>query len=83
MPTQVPGVPAEVMRPRDTWAMPAAYDAQAKKLAEMFRKNFEKFGERVAAIAEAGPRVRLRLDAGRTCGGSPTDGDRSRHQRQH
>jgi phosphoenolpyruvate carboxykinase (ATP) len=58
VPTQVPGVPADVMRPRDTWSDPAAYDAQAKKLAEMFKKNFEKFGSNVApAIAEAGPKA--------------------------
>ena len=58
VPTQVPGVPAEVMRPRDTWADGAAYDAQAKKLAEMFRKNFEKFGPNISpAIASAGPKT--------------------------
>ena len=58
VPTQVPGVPPEIMRPRDTWTDGAAYDAQAKKLAEMFRKNFEKFGSNVSpAIAEAGPKV--------------------------
>ena len=56
VPTQVPGVPSEVMRPRETWSDAAAYDAQAKKLAEMFRKNFEKFGTNVSpGIAEAGP----------------------------
>src|SRR5215211_327194 len=58
VPSQVPGVPAEVMRPRETWSDTAAYDAQAKKLAQMFRKNFEKFGSNIApAIAEAGPKV--------------------------
>jgi len=58
VPTQVPGVPADVMRPRDTWSDGAAYDAQAKKLAEMFRKNFEKFGSNISpAIAEAGPKI--------------------------
>jgi phosphoenolpyruvate carboxykinase (ATP) len=58
VPTQVAGVPAEVMRPRDTWSDASAYDAQARKLAEMFRKNFEKFGTNIApAIAEAGPKV--------------------------
>jgi len=57
VPTEVPGVPAKVMRPRETWSDAAAYDAQARKLAEMFRKNFEKFGTNVdARIAEAGPR---------------------------
>jgi len=58
VPTQVPGVPVDVMRPRDTWSDGAAYDAQAKKLAEMFRKNFEKFGSNISpAIAEAGPKI--------------------------
>jgi phosphoenolpyruvate carboxykinase (ATP) len=58
VPVQVPSVPAEVMRPRDTWSDGAAYDAQAQKLAEMFRKNFEKFGTNVSpAIAAAGPRA--------------------------
>jgi phosphoenolpyruvate carboxykinase (ATP) len=57
VPTQVPDVPAKVMRPRETWSDAAAYDAQAAKLAEMFRKNFEKFGTGVdARIIEAGPR---------------------------
>ena len=57
VPTSVPGVPAEVLRARDTWADPAAYDAQATKLAEMFRKNFEKFDGRVSdEIRQAGPK---------------------------
>jgi phosphoenolpyruvate carboxykinase (ATP) len=58
VPTHVPGVPSEIMRARDTWTDGAAYDAQARKLAAMFRKNFEKFGTNVSpAIAGAGPRV--------------------------
>ena len=34
----------------------AAYDTQAKKLAEMFRKNFEKFGDVANSIRSAGPK---------------------------
>ena len=54
---QVTGVPTEVLRSarargRDT----AAYDAQAKKLAGMFRENFEKFGSVDPAIKNAGPK---------------------------
>jgi phosphoenolpyruvate carboxykinase (ATP) len=56
VPTNAPGVPPEVMDARGAWKDPAAYDAQARKVAEMFRKNFEKFGANVAAeIREAGP----------------------------
>jgi phosphoenolpyruvate carboxykinase (ATP) len=53
----VNGVPTEVLSPRRTWIDGAAYDAQAKKLAEMFRKNFEKFGSVDAAIKNAGPKA--------------------------
>jgi phosphoenolpyruvate carboxykinase (ATP) len=50
-------VPAEVLNPRPTWSDPRAYDAQARRLAEMFAKNFEPFVVEVPpAVAAAGPR---------------------------
>jgi phosphoenolpyruvate carboxykinase (ATP) len=55
VPQSVPGVPTEILDPRGTWSDSAAYDAQAKKLAEMFRKNFERFGNVAAKIRDAGP----------------------------
>ncbi|HMA20428.1 MAG TPA: phosphoenolpyruvate carboxykinase (ATP), partial [Gemmatimonadaceae bacterium] len=56
VPTNIEGIPASVLDPRGTWPDGAAYDAQAKKLAEMFRKNFEKFGQASDAIKSAGPK---------------------------
>ena len=56
VPVDVKGVPPEVLEPRRTWSDPAAYDAQAQKLAGMFRKNFERFGEVDSAIKSAGPK---------------------------
>ena len=56
VPTQVDGVPSKVLNPRQAWADPAAYDAQAKKLAAMFRKNFEKFGSVDPDTSNAGPK---------------------------
>jgi phosphoenolpyruvate carboxykinase (ATP) len=44
MPKSCPGVPAEVLDPRNTWNDKAAYDAQAAKLRDMFRQNFEAKG---------------------------------------
>ncbi len=56
VPQQVPGVPDELLHPRRTWSDPAAYDAQAARLAQMFRQNFEQFRDQVhAAVREAGP----------------------------
>src|SRR5687767_2848008 len=56
VPTAIPGVPVEVLDPRGTWPDGTAYDEQAKKLAGMFRKNFEKFSGASDAIRDAGPR---------------------------
>ena len=58
MPKSAPGVPEGVLDPRASWKDGAAYDAQAAKLAKMFRENFTKFGDNpIAKAAEAaGPR---------------------------
>jgi phosphoenolpyruvate carboxykinase (ATP) len=56
VPTEINRVPANVLNPRSTWSDPAAYDAQAKKLARMFRENFEKIGNVDAATKNAGPK---------------------------
>ncbi len=47
MPTECPGVPSEVLNPRETWADKTAYDEKAKDLASQFRKNFEKYANGV------------------------------------
>jgi phosphoenolpyruvate carboxykinase (ATP) len=57
IPCDVKDVPSDVLRPRDTWQDKNAYDKQAKKLADMFRKNFEKFGAFASdSVKQAGPR---------------------------
>lgn len=43
IPQSCPGVPAEVLNPRDTWADKEAYDSAAASLNEKFQANFQKF----------------------------------------
>ena len=43
VPVAVDGVEPSILDPRTTWADPDAYDRQAARLVEMFRRNFEKF----------------------------------------
>ena len=56
IPLSVPNVPSEILNPKNMWPDKAAYDVQAKKLAELFAKNFLRFeaqaspGVKAAAI---------------------------------
>ncbi len=58
VPASCPDVPAEVLKPKNTWSDAAAYDAQAQKLARMFAENFKTFEAEVGPqVVAAGPRV--------------------------
>jgi phosphoenolpyruvate carboxykinase (ATP) len=58
IPETVPNVPSSVLQPRQTWEDPAAYDEQARKLAQMFADNFETYRDEVShAIRAAGPQL--------------------------
>jgi phosphoenolpyruvate carboxykinase (ATP) len=58
IPKQVPGVPDEILIPRNTWSDKTAYDNKAKFLASLFVKNFEKYERGVSReILEAGPKL--------------------------
>jgi len=58
VPTSCPDVPADFLRPRDTWPDAAAYDRQAASLARMFAENFAAFADGVSETVRAsGPRV--------------------------
>jgi phosphoenolpyruvate carboxykinase (ATP) len=57
IPTKVTGVPSDLLLPRNTWADKSAYDAQAAKLVEMFRKNYQNFAAGIGKEVEAaGPK---------------------------
>jgi phosphoenolpyruvate carboxykinase (ATP) len=45
VPVQCPGVPSDVLNPRETWTNKEAYDREAAKLAKSFDLNYAKFAE--------------------------------------
>ncbi len=58
IPNECPGVPADVLNPRDTWADKNAYDEKAKYLAGLFIKNFEKYASGVSQeVLDAAPKI--------------------------
>lgn len=58
VPTEVPGVPTEIMAPRETWTDKDAYDAAAKELISRFHKNFEQYQDEITQdILDAGPKL--------------------------
>ena len=56
VPNEVPGVPAELLRPRRTWSDKSAYDVAANKLRGMFQANFRTYENDVDdEVRAAGP----------------------------
>jgi phosphoenolpyruvate carboxykinase (ATP) len=54
--TECPQVPSEILVPARAWADSSAHDAAARKLADLFRKNFKNYEVGVSRdIAAAGP----------------------------
>ena len=57
VPEEVPGVPTEILNPKQTWSDKEAYERQARKLAGLFEENFRKFEAEVSEeVRGAGPR---------------------------
>ena len=57
IPTSCPGVPSEILDPRNTWSDKNKYDLSANRLAELFVRNFQKFGVISKEIRNAGPKL--------------------------
>ncbi|MDD6310348.1 MAG: phosphoenolpyruvate carboxykinase (ATP) [Firmicutes bacterium] len=60
IPKLCPGVPSNILNPRNTWANGEEYDKQALKLAKMFEDNFKaKYPNMNKEIAQAGPNSKV------------------------
>jgi phosphoenolpyruvate carboxykinase (ATP) len=62
VPTSCPGVPGEILDPRQTWKNPEAYDKKANELAKLFQDNFTQFeSEASDSVRAAAPRSSVRV----------------------
>ncbi len=58
VPTQCPGCPPELLRPRSTWKSSSAYDGTATGLAELFQQHFAEYSSFASEeVRQAGPRL--------------------------
>jgi len=58
VPTSCPGVPEDILNPKNTWNNKADYDQKAKQLAGNFIENFKQYEAFVSAdVVKAGPRI--------------------------
>ncbi|RKQ29697.1 phosphoenolpyruvate carboxykinase (ATP) [Oceanobacillus halophilus] len=55
IPMHIPGVPDEVLIPKQTWEDKVAYNRTAQDLALKFHENFKKFKQASDEIKQAGP----------------------------
>jgi phosphoenolpyruvate carboxykinase (ATP) len=54
--SECPAVPKEILIPRSAWSDAGAYDASAKRLADLFRNNFKTYEAGASAdVKSAGP----------------------------
>ena len=58
VPVDIPGVPSELLYPRDMWKDENAFDAQVSKLAGLFQTNFKEYENRCPpTVKAAGPQL--------------------------
>ncbi len=58
IPKSCPGVPTEILNPKDVWTDKDAYEASARKLARKFSENFAaKYPDMPENIVKAGPKA--------------------------
>ena len=55
IPVSCPGVPSELLHPRNAWTDKQAYDQQAEMLASKFEENFQAKSDAPENVRAAGP----------------------------
>jgi hypothetical protein len=63
VPLALPGVDSKILNPRDTWTDKEKFDATAKRLAKMFRRNYARYQQAgVTDYSSFGPRPFAGID---------------------
>jgi phosphoenolpyruvate carboxykinase (ATP) len=58
VPTEVPGVPRDILLPWEAWKSRYDYDAQLNKLGGLFIKNFKEYADKCPKeVVASGPKV--------------------------
>jgi len=57
IPISLNGLDSNILNPRNAWKDKHEYDNEAQKLADLFVKNFKKYGTQVSYLEKAGPLV--------------------------
>jgi len=58
IPASCPGVPGDLLVPRNTWSKPGSYDTKALHLAKLFQANFAQYADQATAeVQAAGPNL--------------------------
>ena len=56
IPVNIDGIPSQVLNPRDAWEDKSIYDSKANELSNLFKENFNKFGDSIEYLKEFGPK---------------------------
>ena len=56
IPKSIKNIPDEILNPKTSWTDKDAYDREALKLSELFKSNFEQYGESISHLKEYGPK---------------------------
>ncbi|KAL2821985.1 phosphoenolpyruvate carboxykinase-domain-containing protein [Aspergillus granulosus] len=56
VPTSCPGVPDELLNPKNSWTATTSFSDEVNKLAKLFNENFQKYADQATKeVIEAGP----------------------------
>ena len=56
IPVSIDGIPSQVLNPRDAWEDKSIYDSKASELSNLFKVNFNKYGDSIEYLKEFGPK---------------------------